>query len=661
VLLAAVVAVGLTSPLPAAGTGVDHGGVVSEIPRADTPQFLNGEVLAGLQVGNRIIVGGTFTRIRDGAPGVVEQRYLASYDLDTGRLDTSFAPTLDGAVTSLADAGDATVVAVGRFREVNGTLRSHVAKVRLADGSLDDRFVANTDGNVMDVAVANDRVFLGGSFTTVNGWTRRLLAAVDVTTGTLDRGFRVPVTGGTGYDGAFSVRGIDVSPDGRTLASVHNDTFVDGFRRQGVALIDIGSDIASVLPWRTDIYDFDCQAWYPQYRRPLMRDVQFSPDGSFIVVASAIGNFAPGCDTVIRFPTAGDGEVEPDWISRTFDTPEALAVSDDAIYVGGHMRWAMAPGTVWTDFANGNTDIQPDGTVVRDQIMALSPDHGTALPWDPGAGGLRGVLALRTTDRGLLAGSDGERFGDLPLERHALFPLPAPPVPTGARPATAIVAPADGSTVGQTLPLRVVATDDHGVEDIEVTVNDATGRYLQLDGTFEATPEDLSPVVLGVGGIYAATHSLFELSVGDYTVTAAAVDGSGRRDGSPAVAHFMVSNGTLMAPPDGFIDRPLDGATVGSQVRFSGIAWDDAGVEKARLIVQNRDTKEYLQADGSFGPQPRRRFIQLAGSRGSSIVNWSWSGELPAGRYRARLFVRDVDRQRDPTMHRIRFEVRPAS
>ncbi|MDJ0960620.1 MAG: hypothetical protein QNJ88_08180 [Acidimicrobiia bacterium] len=656
-LIAVVLAVVMAAPVPAAGTGVDHDAVVGETPLGTTPQFLNGEVLAGLQVGNRVIVGGTFTRVRDAALGVVEQRYLASYDLHTGRLDAGFTPTLDRAVNSLADGSDATVIAVGRFETVNGTPRGHVAKLRLTNGSLDERFVADANGNVLDVAVAGERVFFGGSFTTVNARSRRLLAAVNLTTGAVDNGFNLPITGGTGYDGAFSVRGIDVSPNGRTLASVHNDRFVDGLPRQGVALIDISGDVAEVLPWRTDIYDFDCQAWYPQYQRPLMRDVQFSPDGSYVVVASAIGNFAPGCDTVIRFPVDADGEVKPDWISRTFDTPEALAVSDKAVYVGGHMRWAMAPGTVWTDFPNGNTDVQPPGTVARDQIMALNPVDGTALPWDPGAGGLRGVLALRTTDRGLLAGSDGERFGGIPLERHAFFPLPRPTPPAGTRPTTTIVAPGDESTVGRVVPLRVVATDDHGVEDIEVTVTDAAGRFLHPDGVFRTAAVDLSPLVIGIGSTSAATHALLDLAPGAYTITATAVDGAGRRDRSPAVATVTASNGSALASPDGYIDRPSESETVGAVVRFSGIAWDDRGVDKVRLIVQNRDTKEYLQADGTFAATLHRRFVQLADQRRNPAIAWSWVGELPEGRYRVRLFVRDVDKRRDPTKHVVRFVV----
>ena len=92
----------------------------------------------------------------------------------------------------------------------------------------------------------------------------------------------------------------------------------------------------------------------------------------------------------------GGADVEPDWVSRMFDSPEAVAISDTAVYVGGHMRWAMAPGTLWTDFTDGNTNEQPEGTVVRDQIMAISPIDGTALDWDPGAGGVRGAAITLT-------------------------------------------------------------------------------------------------------------------------------------------------------------------------------------------------------------------------------------------------------------------------
>jgi len=658
-LLAVVVIGSMIAATPAAGTGVDHGAVVAEAPRPDTPDFVDGEVRAGQQVGNRVLVGGSFTRVRDAVAGVVDQANLASYDLHTGRVDPAFRPDINGPVNSIADVGDGTIVVVGQFTNVDGRPHRRIARLRVVDGSLVDGFTANADRAAIDVAVANGRAYVGGSFTTVNGVARMRLAAVDVATGAVDPGFDLPVTGETGLNGSGSVRGVDVAPDGDTLAVVHNDRFVNGAPRQGVALIDISGATATLLEWRTRNYDYDCQPWFPQFTRPLMRDVQFSPDGSWIAVASAIGNYAPGCDVVVRFPTSGEDRVAATWVSRMFDSPEALAVSDEAIYVGGHMRWAQAPGTVYTDFRNGNTDNQPTGTVVRDQIMAISPADGTALDWDPGAGGFRGVLALETTDAGLLAGSDGDRFGGEALERHALFELPADPPPTGARPMTAIRAPSAGGTVGRRVAVVGSASDDRGVGDVAMTIRSlATGDYLQRNGSFGPAAYDLSPFVPAVGQETSTVLWIGNLPDGAYVIEMTASDESGAPDRTPAVIEVAVDAGPPdSAPPDGAITSPGRGSPASARVNISGIAWDETALGRVRVIVKDLDRGLFLQADGAFR-RGRARLVVALEDPATPLSHWSWTGDLPDGRFQVRLHVVDAAGGHDPTQARLRLRVR---
>jgi hypothetical protein len=473
----------------------------------------------------------------------------------------------------------------------------------------------------------------------------------------VDPGFDLPVTEPTGWEGASSVRAIDVTSDGSTLAAVHNNAMVDGLARQGIALIDISAPVASVLAWQTDTYDYDCQPWFPQFTRPLMRDVAFSPDDSFLVVASAIGNFAPACDSVVRFPTEGGAGVEPTWVSRMFDTPETLAVSDEAVYVGGHMRWTMASGTVWTDFADGNTDIQPEGTVIRDQIVAIDPTDGTSLDWDPGAGGFRGVLSLEVVAEGLLAGSDGNRFGGEIVGRHAFFELPDDVPAIDDPPVSMFVVPLDSGVAGQPFPLIVESTDDSGVADVALTIrNDATGLYRQLNGGFGPVATDLSPLVLGTGTVAATTLGLFDLPAGGYTATATAFDVSGTAEASPAVATFTVNAAAGIADPDGRFEHPDNHDIMGSLVTLSGRAWDDGAIDKARAIVRDLVTGEYLQNDGSFGPDFNRVWLKVD-DRGAATSTFSRTLVLPDGKYRAWLHIKDDDNNKDPVKDRVNFRV----
>src|ERR1700689_5664266 len=80
-----------------------------------------------------------------------------------------------------------------------------------------------------------------------------------------------------------------------------------------------------------------------------MRDVQFSPDGSYFVVVATGGGVGArnpdgtlsSCDAATRFETTGTGtNVRPTWIDYTGnDTFLSVATTGTAVYVGGHERW----------------------------------------------------------------------------------------------------------------------------------------------------------------------------------------------------------------------------------------------------------------------------------------------------------------------------------
>jgi hypothetical protein len=61
---------------------------------------------------------------------------------------------------------------------VSGATRYRVAGFDTATGALIASFAPNVNGRVKTVIVTNDRVYIGGGFTTVNGIPRTRLAAV---------------------------------------------------------------------------------------------------------------------------------------------------------------------------------------------------------------------------------------------------------------------------------------------------------------------------------------------------------------------------------------------------------------------------------------------------------------------------------------------------
>jgi hypothetical protein len=89
---------------------------------------------------------------------------------------------LDGKVAAIVQVGDK-IVAGGSFTKINGIAQKSLVKLRLSDGARITAFKGKTNARVKDMAVSGGRLYIGGTFKTVNGVTRTALAAVDPVTG----------------------------------------------------------------------------------------------------------------------------------------------------------------------------------------------------------------------------------------------------------------------------------------------------------------------------------------------------------------------------------------------------------------------------------------------------------------------------------------------
>lgn len=235
---------------------------------------VDGIVWKQVIVGNTVYVGGEFQNARPAgaAPGtnLVPRTNLLAYNLTTGVLDTSFNHTLNGNVTDLAASPDGTrLYAVGGFTTVDGVTRNRIAAFNLPTGTLNTSFAPSPNGNTKAVAATDTTVYLGGWFGGVNGSTRYRLAAVNASNGALRPGF-VPVVDDR------QVQSIVVSPDEQTVAisgtftSVNSDT-TNGY---GIAWLDAATGATRNLPVNhTEIRNAgdnssvlrlatDAEAWY---------------------------------------------------------------------------------------------------------------------------------------------------------------------------------------------------------------------------------------------------------------------------------------------------------------------------------------------------------------------------------------------------------------
>lgn len=453
------------------------GALVPQTPRNDTPIVLDGEVWDVAQVGNAVVVAGNFTRVqtvRDGE--IIDQAALFAFDIDSGALLTDFLPILtartDVEVRDLVPAADGRSVYIGgKFTAIDDKtdgkvrLRNRIAKIDVTNGRLDRNFArGGVNAKVLSMDLHDGNLYVAGNFTTVydtdigrppidravNG-----LARFDATSGGFDTtfGFETRTAAGSiprlepGAGRTGGVAQIDVTPNGQYLAVAHRGMEIfdrnrnQVHRRPGLALIDLNANTVTgfqaLYPDPADpVQDF---YWAGQCRNDgiQIRDMEISPDGSYLVTVHQGTDAGYQCDTAVRWPITTN-PTRPDWVSRLFDSVFSVEVDHDAIYVGGHMRHMVSPNapssypgqtrpngcctglpqmydaTFVLDAVHPNqrafhSELKNPGLVYEiGQLGAINPATGKGIPsWNPGSDAWKGVLALELVDRGLLIGQDG--------------------------------------------------------------------------------------------------------------------------------------------------------------------------------------------------------------------------------------------------------------
>lgn len=177
-----------------------------------------------VQANGDVLAGGSFTNIGGDA-----RTYLARFVGTTGVLSTGFTPSLNGVVNAVLVQTDGKFLVGGAFTLVNGTTRRRIARFNV-DGTLDTSFVpANIpDGSVLAIEVDPlGRIYAGGSFQSVGGQSRRHLVRL-LSTGAIDADFSDPGINDT-------VRAVAMAADRYRVYVGGSFTQVDGFQRNALA------------------------------------------------------------------------------------------------------------------------------------------------------------------------------------------------------------------------------------------------------------------------------------------------------------------------------------------------------------------------------------------------------------------------------------------
>ncbi|WP_245862295.1 PKD domain-containing protein [Georgenia soli] len=214
-----------------------------------TPQ-INGVVWAMAMVGDIVYVGGNFTDARPAgaAPGqsTVPRGNMLAFNVTTGQM-TSFAPTFNQQVRSIAVSPDKSRIYVGgEFTSVNGQTRRRVAAFDAATGALVANFAPPVNYDVAAVVATNDKVYVGGSFLGVGSVNRQNLAAFNASNGAL-LDWAPQATGGT-------VAALTINPEGTKVAVGGGFTALNGSSNPGYGLGMVDATTGASLPFQTNQY-----------------------------------------------------------------------------------------------------------------------------------------------------------------------------------------------------------------------------------------------------------------------------------------------------------------------------------------------------------------------------------------------------------------------
>lgn len=208
-----------------------------------TVQIDSGVVWAQVIIGNTVFAGGSFSNARPAGAAagtnLMPRSNLLAYDLSTG-VATSFAPTINGQIKAVAASPDGTRLYVGgTFTQVNGQMRYNFAAFDTATGALLTTYKPAVGGSYVNAIVAtNTTVYVAGLIGAGNSVTRKNFAAFTASTGALL---------GWAPTSDLQIDAMVLNPTGDKIIAGGRFSQINGVSQRGLAALDPTS--GALVPW----------------------------------------------------------------------------------------------------------------------------------------------------------------------------------------------------------------------------------------------------------------------------------------------------------------------------------------------------------------------------------------------------------------------------
>ncbi len=204
---------------------------------------IDGVAWSQVVLSNTVYVGGSFANARPAGSAagqnLMPRANLLSYNMSTGALNTSFAPSLNAQAYVVTTSPDGSRLYVGGdFTTADGQNRYRIAAYNTTTGSLINSFAPPVNARVDAIYATNSTVYAGGFFTAVGSVTRNHLAAFNAADGSL-----------TAWDpnADYIVHAIQMTPDGSKLIIGGAFKNVNNAAAYGLAAVDPVN--GTLIPW----------------------------------------------------------------------------------------------------------------------------------------------------------------------------------------------------------------------------------------------------------------------------------------------------------------------------------------------------------------------------------------------------------------------------